>query len=182
MNSYSYGAPSPQEVRGLLGPVRQVGYIVDDVEASALDWANRLGIGPWRLQPNVVFETCRYRGRVIDVDIAMATAMSNGLEIELIAPNEGPASMYSDFLASNGPGAQHVCHYPTDYTAAHAHLTGSGLSVVLDGSIHGVRFAYMEDGRGHLIEIADLPDAALESRAARAAAATTWDGSDPIGG
>jgi hypothetical protein len=40
----------------------------------------------------------------------------------------------------------------------------------------------MEDERGHLIEIADLSAAALESRAARATAANTWDGTNPLGG
>jgi hypothetical protein len=46
MNTYSYENATPQELRDLLGPVRQVGYIVDDIEAAALDWVNRFGIGP----------------------------------------------------------------------------------------------------------------------------------------
>ena len=180
MNSYSYGAQSPKQVRDLLGPVRQVGYIVDDIEAAALDWVTRFGIGPWRVKTSVVFDSCTYRGVAIDVDIAIATATSDGLEIELIAPKGGPASMYSDFLAVNGPGAQHICYYPTDYAAAHSHLIASGLDPVLEGTIHGVDFAYMDDRRGQMIEIADLSATALESRAARAAAATTWDGTNPL--
>jgi hypothetical protein len=180
MNSYSYGSRSPKQVRSLLGPVRQVGYIVDDIEAAALDWVNRFGIGPWRMKTSVVFERCTYRGVAIDVDIAIATATSDGLEIELIAPKGGPASMYSDFLAANGPGAQHICYYPTDYAATHAHFIASGLDPVLEGTIHGVDFAYMEDRRGQMIEIANLSDAALDARDQRAIASQSWDGSDPL--
>ena len=181
MNTYSYADGSPQALRDLLGPVRQVGYIVDDIEAAALDWVNRFGIGPWRLKPHVVFDSCKYRGAAIEVDIAIGSATSDGLEIELIGVNGGPASMYSDFLAAKGPGAQHVCYYPTDYDAAHAHLTATGLTPVLEGTIHGVDFSYLEDRRGQVIEIARLSDAALAERSERAIAAATWDGSSPLG-
>lgn len=182
MNSYSYHDGSAQNVRDLLGPVRQVGYIVEDIEEAALDWVNRFGIGPWRLKPSVIFDTCTYRGQAIDVDIAIGSATSNGLEIELIGPKGGPASMYSDFLATNGPGAQHICYYPTDYAAAHAHFIATGLGPVLEGTIHGVEFAYMEDRRGQMIEIADLSDLALKLRNERALAAETWDGTNPLDG
>lgn len=180
MNGYSYGDGTPQALRDLLGPVRQVGYIVDDIEVTALDWVHRFGIGPWRIKPSVVFDHCTYRGQAIDVDIAIGSATSDGLEIELIAPKGGAASMYSDFLDTNGPGAQHVCYYPTDYDAAHAHFIASGLEPVLEGSIHGVTFAYMEDGRGQMIEIARLSEAGLEARGQRAVASKTWDGTHPL--
>jgi hypothetical protein len=45
------------------------------------------------MNPSVVFDSCTYRGVAIDVDIAIAIATSGGLEIELIAPRGGPASM-----------------------------------------------------------------------------------------
>ncbi len=114
MNSYSYGAQSPKQVRDLLGPVRQVGYIVDDIEAAALDWVTRFGIGPWRVKTSVVFDSCTYRGVAIDVDIAIATATSDGLEIELIAPKGGPASMYSDAgQPSRSPRSENTSHNGT---------------------------------------------------------------------
>ena len=88
--------------------------------------------------------------------------------------------MYSDFLANQGPGAQHLCFYPADYDAAFAHLTTAGMDVVLDGVIAGTRFAYLGDEAGQVLEIADVSAEGLAARADRTAAAAEWDGEDPI--
>jgi catechol 2,3-dioxygenase-like lactoylglutathione lyase family enzyme len=168
------------EVRRLLGPVRQVGYIVADIEAAAQSWVERLGIGPWRVKHGITFDECTYLGTSMDLKLSIATAYSGGIEIELIAQPGGPASMYTDFAAHSGVGAQHVCFYPADYPAALAHLLATGLDIVLTGVIGGVDFAYLADGHGQVIEIADIPMDGLASRVERASAAPTWDGLDPI--
>lgn len=160
--------------------MRQVGYIVTDAEAAAHSWVERLGIGPWRVKHGITFDECTYLGRLVDIEVSIASAYSAGIEIELIAQPGGPASMYTDFAAHSGVGAQHVCFYPADYPAALAHLLATGMDVVLTGVIGGVDFAYLGDGRGQVIEIADVPAGGLASRVERANAAPTWDGVDPI--
>lgn len=170
--------PNPAAGSALLGPVRQIGYVVDDVEVAAADWVRRLGIGPWRVQHGLVLDHCRYKGEPIDIDLSIASSYSNGIEIELISQNAGPASMYSDFLAQSGPGAQHVCFYPLDYPASLESLQAEGMTIVLDGAIGGTPFAYLSDGAGQVIEIADVSP---EGRAARTVRAEDeWDGEDPI--
>ena len=66
------------ELRDLLGPVRQVGYIVADVEASARAWVDRLGVGPWRIQHGVTFDECTYDGRSIDIEVSIAIDITQG--------------------------------------------------------------------------------------------------------
>ena len=160
--------------------MRQVGYIVTDVEVAAHTWVERLGIGPWRVKHGIVFDNCQYLGTPINIEVSIASSYSAGIEIELIAQPDGPTSMYSDFAQQSGAGAQHVCFYPADYPEALDHLLTSGMDVVLSGAIGGVDFAYLGDGQGQLVEIADLAASGLASRAAHADAAPTWDGTDPI--
>jgi len=40
----------------LYGPIRQNGYIVNDVEASAQYWANVFGVGPFFLINHIVYK------------------------------------------------------------------------------------------------------------------------------
>lgn len=166
--------------RQLLGPVRQVAYIVDGVEVAALGWVKRFGIGPWRIKHGLRLDQCSYDGKPIDLELSLASSYSNGLEVELIAQPEGPASMYSHFLRRNGPGAHHLCYFPADYTAAEAHLLATGMHIALQGAIRDTKFAYFDDGLGQVIELADVSADGLVARAERAVAAETWDGKEPL--
>jgi hypothetical protein len=174
------GKRSLAEPRDLLGPVRQVAYIVEDVEQAALGWVQRFGVGPWRVKRDLRLDDCWFEGGSIDVALDIASSYSQGVEIELITQRGGPRSMYSAFLDERGPGAQHVCFYPTHYGAARNHLIETGMRVVLEGAIHSTAFAYLDDGDGQVIEIADVDTVGIAARGERAAVADDWDGSDPI--
>lgn len=166
--------------RELLGPMRQLGYVVGDAEAGAHQWVERFGIGPWRVIHGIGFDSCVYRGQAIELAISIASAYSNGVEIELIAQDDGPRSMYTDHLERHGPGVQHACFFPRDYDQARAHLLDSGMEPVLDGAIAETRFCYLEDAAGQLIEIADVSADGIAAREARGAAADGWDGANPV--
>ncbi len=186
MNANSYGGagvpnphPSADALRELLGPVRQIGYVVADVEASARSWATRTGVGPWRVRHNIAFDHCTFRGQRIDVEVSIASSYTDGVELECIAQSSGPASMYTEHLR-RAPGAQHVCFYPANYDQALHHLQTTGMHVELDGAIGGTRFAYLDDGHGQVLEIADVSAKGLNARLARAEMAAHWLGSPII--
>lgn len=170
----------PSALRTLLGPVRQVGYIVTDVHAAAQRWVDRFGVGPWRIKEGLTFASCRYLGKAIDVQVDLASSSSAGVEVEFIAQTGGDPSMYSQFVQTRGPGAQHLCFYPSDYQQALAHLSGSGMRVVLDGTIGTTPFCYLDDGAGSVIELADISADGLAARADRAEQAARWDGENPL--
>lgn len=173
------GESSAASRRAALGPVRQIGYIVPDAEEAAWSWVRRTGVGPWRIH-NLLMDECTYLGESAVVELTIASAYSNGVEVELITQRNDARSMYSEFLAAGPPGAQHVCFFPSDYDGARDLLMLEGMTTVLEGNIKSIRFEYLDDGSGQVIEIADIPQAGLDARIERAAAAAEWDGLDPV--
>lgn len=180
MNTDSYEPETSVSTRQLLGPIRQIGFVVADVEDAARDWTGRFGIGPWRIKHGIRFTGLRYGDRPIDIEVSIATSYSERSEVKLVAQTEGPASMYSDHLTEQGPGAQHVCFYPSDYTAACHLFATSGATLVMRGMIGDREFSYFDDGHGQVVELVDIEAAALTARGERIEAARHWDGSDPI--
>lgn len=166
--------------RRLLGPMRQIGYVVASAEDAARDWTSRFGIGPWRIKHAIRFSGLVYCDRPIDIEVSIATSYSETSEVKLMAQTDGPASMYSDHLTERGPGAQHVCFYPRDYAGACDLFATSGATLVMRGRIGGREFSYFDDGHGQVVELVDIEAAALAARDARIEAARQWDGSDPM--
>ena len=167
-------------LRSLLGPVGQIGYVVHDLEAAAQTWFDTTGIGPWRIMSHVPLDHFTYEGTPTPIDFGMATAYTGDVQIELIAQHDDSPSMYLEMLDTFGEGAQHVCFYPTDYDAALAATLDAGMTVAQEGSLAGIRFAYLRGTDGVVIELGDLPDAVREGRARAVAEARDWDGTDPI--
>jgi hypothetical protein len=44
------------------GEIRQLGYVVPDIEAAMDYWSNTLGVGPWFYNPQVPIVNYLYRG------------------------------------------------------------------------------------------------------------------------
>ena len=59
-----------------LGPVGQLGYVVNDLETAAWDWFQRTGIGPWTVIPHVTLDYFNYQGETSDVEMGIAMAFS----------------------------------------------------------------------------------------------------------
>ena len=57
-----------------LGPIRQLGYVVDDIEAAMKHWYDVMGVGPWYYNPRVPIEDYRYDGKSYDVHNSVALA------------------------------------------------------------------------------------------------------------
>ena len=98
----------------LFGPVRQVGYVVKDIEQAMLQWS-RLGVGPWFYKEEVISTEFRYRGRDSALpQLSIALANSGELQIELIQQRDDAPSLYLDTLATHGEGAQHLAYWTRD--------------------------------------------------------------------
>lgn len=93
----------------LFGPVGQIGYVVEDLEASARRWFEATGIGPWTVMPSVPLDHFTYNGEPSSVDIGIAVAYTGGVQIELIVQNNDVPSMYRELSDTYGFGVQHVC-------------------------------------------------------------------------
>lgn len=173
-------ALSTQELRKLWGPVGQIGYIVHDLESSAQQWTQSIGIGPWQIFNPAPFDAISYRGQPADIEAGFALAFMGQVQIELIQQHNAAPSMYRDILDTYGEGAQHICFYPEDYDAALAAGLDAGMQVAQSGEIWGIDFAYLLGDGGRVIELARLSDERRTYRGAAIAAAGEWDGTDPL--
>ena len=72
-----------------LGPVVQVCWYVNDIEAAMRRWIEQHGVGPFFVHRHMALEDVIYRGRPTEVDFDLAIAQSGGIQLELIQPVSG---------------------------------------------------------------------------------------------
>ena len=75
------------------GPIRQIAWIVRDLEESLANWLRISGVGPWTCFRNVAM-TGKFRGAPAAVRMHVALGYQDGMEIELIQDLGGAASPY----------------------------------------------------------------------------------------
>jgi 4-hydroxyphenylpyruvate dioxygenase-like putative hemolysin len=170
-------------MHGEFGPIRQLGYVVRDIERAMEHWVRHLRIGPWFHVEHFQFVSYRYRG--VDyggMDATVAMANSGDMQIELIQQRCDTPSLYRDFLATSGEGLQHLAFWPDDYDAACARAAALGYRIGHDGALPRGRFVYYESS-GHPGTVFELNEITAERRNIIATirdAAAGWDGSHPI--
>jgi hypothetical protein len=167
-----------------LGPIRQNGYVVRDIEAAMRHWIDVMGIGPWYWIREVELDWFRHRGAESSPDIGIALANSGPLQIELIEQRDDAPSMYREFLDAGNEGLQHVAFWSTDYAALYDRMLAQGYRIGHEGQIGGEngRFAYFDSDAhpGSVIEISDVSGAKGRFFEHIRKVAEAWDGSDPI--
>jgi hypothetical protein len=133
----------------LFGPIRQLGYVVRDIEAAMEHWAVHLGVGPWFYNARYEFNRFSYRGvRHDQLDISVAMANSGQMQIELIQQRCTTPSMYLDFLDEGSEGLQHLAFWPEDYDFAYRAALDAGYVVGQEGELPRGKFVYFESA-GH---------------------------------
>lgn len=165
-----------------LGPVRQIGYVVSNLDQAIQRWIG-LGIGPFFRIDHMPLSSFRVAGVETAIDLSVACAHSGEVQIELIEQHNPEPSPYKDFLDRYGPGMQHLGTWSKDYDADVARLISQGYRVAFDGESRGAaRFTYFDAPfePGTFMELADLTDSLeIFCREIRVAA-TEWDGTNPI--
>jgi catechol 2,3-dioxygenase-like lactoylglutathione lyase family enzyme len=165
----------------LPGPVRQIGYVVTDLDRSINGWLE-LGVGPWFVIRDMPMQAL-YRGRPCQTTLSLAWSNSGEMQVELIHQRDDAPSVFTEFLAAHGPGFHQLAYWTTDFAATMREVEKAGWPVVWSGGeSYGVRFAYVEppDAPAAVIEISELTDATAANAMFMHDAAAEWDGSDPI--
>lgn len=168
----------------IFGPIMQNGFVVRDLEAAMRHWTGVLGVGPFFVLPRVAFADVTYRGRAVDIQMAVATAYSGDLQIELVQQLNDAPSVYREFLDAGREGLHHVGVATTDYVADLARIRAHGLAVAQGGSTAaGTGFAYFDSAgefQGSMVELFEATPALMKFFAKVQAASRDWDGTDPI--
>lgn len=91
------------------GPICQIAWVTDDVEATEQLLSKQFGVGAWVRMPNIEFgpQTCRLHGEPADFTAHISMTYSGDMQLELIQPVRG-TSIYTEFLDRSGPGLHHV--------------------------------------------------------------------------
>ncbi len=166
------------------GTIRQVAYVVRDIERAMAHWSGTLGVGPWFYKPEVGITTFRYRGQPSPPpSVSIAFANSGDLQVELVQQRDDRPSMYTDFLRLQGEGAQHIAFWTYEFDTLAERLLASGYTEGHAGQIgQRGRFAYFAhaDLPGNVVELSEQTGGKAEFFREVAQAALQWDGKDPI--
>lgn len=169
------------------GPIFQIAYVVEDIEAHIDHWTGTMGVGPFfRFPLPLPLDWLDVRGERVpaDADIyaSVAIAYSGDTMIELIQPGSAP-SCYREFLASGRTGVHHVGTFTDSYDEQVKAARHAGIGVALEGALPLSRFAYLDTDvlfPGTMVEIIEPKQAMLDLFDEIKAAAKTWDGKERI--
>lgn len=167
----------------LLGPIRQLGYVVDDIEAGMKHWSEVMGVGPWFYNPRVPIEGYTYDGQHYEPHNSVALANSGEMQVELIQIRNEVPSMYRDFREKGLRGLQHVAFWTTDFDADLAMMLARGFSAKMSGCVgQNGRFVYFEqqDHPGTCIELSEVLGPKGKMFDLIRESSIDWDGSDPV--
>ena len=133
------------------GPITQVAWVTDDIDATERLLSEQFGVGAWTRIPDVVFgpDTTTLRGEPVELTLHVSLGYAGDLQLELIQPVSGPG-IHREFLDAHGPGLHHVCFAVDDLAAACAAAEEAGLPVLMRGSMMDgeIEFAYLDGSAG----------------------------------
>jgi methylmalonyl-CoA/ethylmalonyl-CoA epimerase len=162
------------------GPIRQIGYVVDNLEAAVEQWRALTQRGPWTCFKGAVLEG-RLGERPVTVTIDVALGYIDDLEIELIAPR----STISPYHGADGRllvGVHHVAWFSEDIAASVEQAGARGMRVMFEATNPVTKVAYLESdtAAGQRIEFIQYTADGLAGWQQRVATARTWDGTNPV--
>jgi hypothetical protein len=168
----------------LFGSLRQMGYVVRDVEAAMRHWTLVCGVGPWFYAERLPLTSFTFGDkRYDDIHVSIGLANSGDMQIELIQQRSDHPSMYREFLAAHPQGGlQHWSSWPEDYDERYRHALTHGYVVGQEGDAPRGRFVYFrnEGHSGTIIEMSHATPTRKRIFDAVRAAAIGWDGKDPV--
>ncbi len=161
-----------------LGNIVQFSYVVTDLDAAINHWASIMEVGPFFVLEHVPYSTCLYRGEPTDIDMDVALAYSDRVQIELVLQRNSAPSIFRDFLKQHGEGLHHVGVISEDLDADLAHFAQKSVQPVQHGEAeNGTRFAYLDTALipGTMLELFELPPPILRAFEKMRGVCEVWD-------
>ena len=165
----------------LPGPVRQIGYVVRDLDLALAGWVE-LGVGPWFVIRGMT-QRVLYRGEPCEITLSLALANSGDMQIEVIQQQDDTPSIFTEFLSSGREGFHQLAYWTEDFAGTMQAVEAAGWPVAWSGGEDvGTRFAYVEppNSPAAIVEIMELTEATTGMASFVRDGAASWDGSDPI--
>lgn len=163
---------------GSFGPVRQLGYVVEDLDAAVAAWTRQLGVGPWLFIRNIPLQ-CVYRGEPTQPLIDIALSYRDEVQIELIQQRNDAASPYRAAIDAGRAGLHHTAFLCERMEEDLARAAASGLKIVCDIQMPSGRYVYLQSaelGEQVYIELLEANAQMLGMFAQGVEASRNWDG------
>ena len=101
-------AKSVPEDRIMLKEIVHVCVVVKDVEKTAKEYAEKFGVGPWRIREVETPATrASVRGEAVSYRLKFGHAKMGPISLELVETLEG-RTVYQEFLEEHGEGLHHI--------------------------------------------------------------------------
>jgi hypothetical protein len=165
----------------LPGRIRQIGYVVRDLDRALAGWVE-LGVGPWFVIRSMR-QRVHYRGEPCEITLSLALANSGDMQYEVIQQQDDTPSIFTEFLSAGCEGFHQFAYWTEDFAATMQTIEEAGWPVVWSGGEDvGTRFAYVvpPNSPATIIEIMELTETTKGMAKFVRDAAEGWDGSDPI--
>ncbi|MCO6393250.1 VOC family protein [Aliihoeflea aestuarii] len=166
-----------------LGPIRQLGFVVPDIEQAMDHWTRVMGVGPFYYNPRVPIEDYTYAGQRYEPHNSVALGNAGYIQVELIQCRNDVPSMYKDFTDAGNWGLQHTAYWTQDYDRDLATMEAEGYAVKMSGKVGAAgRFAYFdkETHPGSVIELSEVKGPKGRLFDLIRTASEGWEGSDPV--
>jgi hypothetical protein len=163
------------------GPIRQIAWVVHDLQQSVDNWLRVSGVGPWTCFRNVAMAG-KLDGHAARVRMHVALGYQADMEIELIEDLGAGPSPYRSADGEPLVGMHHVGWFSDDVAADVTRGTARGMQVKFEAANEVTRVAYLADPREPklLFEFIEMNAAMRAGFAARLEAARTWQGENPL--
>jgi methylmalonyl-CoA/ethylmalonyl-CoA epimerase len=151
--------------------INHICVVTGDLDRAVRTWADRYGIGPWRLyRYDSSNMEARVGGRRVEFDMRVALCQLSNARIELIQPLDDDRSPYARSLTEH-VGADHIHHVRFDvanYDESAAHLQSLGADTIFDAAFRpragaaderlSATYFDTSDDLGFTVEIVRMPE------------------------
>lgn len=138
----------------IMGPAKQVAYMVDNIDAAMKYWHEEFGVGPFLVTRNAVpLTNAYYRGeKAKTTRVCIAFAYVGDMQLELIELVGDTPGLYKEALDKKNYGVHHYAVLVDDFAKAYNWALDNGFDAVIDAGMDGLaRMSYMENPDSGLI-------------------------------
>lgn len=165
------------------GPIRQLGYLVEDVTAAANTWMESQGVGPWTIIRNVPLN-CIYKGEASQPLVHIGLSFLGDMQIELIQQVNDAPSPYLRYIQQGQYGLHHTAHLCEDIELSLTLAGDQGHQILCDIRMpDGGRYVYTHVpalGEHVFTEFLSATDRMKQMFQQGQAAAEAWDGTQKM--
>ena len=170
----------------LFGPMKQMGFVVDNFEDPIKHWTEKLNVGPFFILEHLDLKDVYYYGKNGEenkIDFSVALAYSGDIQIEFIKQHCNTPSIYNEYVNNKKNVLHHLCTFTKDIDSDIKILESQGYKKLQGGStMDEGTFSYLDidSNFSPILEIAQLSEGALGMFDMIKEASINWDGKKSI--